>query len=66
MVDGDHILGICALALQRRGKLRRKTVVGTVMSNLGLEVALKKAGIELVRSPGGRPLRLGGHAQRGL
>jgi phosphoglucosamine mutase len=53
VVDGDHIMGICALDLHRRGKLRRKTVVGTVMSNLGLEVALKNAGCRLLRAPVG-------------
>ncbi len=53
IVDGDHILGICALHLQMREKLRRKTVVGTVMSNLGLEVALKKKGLKLLRTPVG-------------
>jgi phosphoglucosamine mutase len=50
VADGDHILGICALALLRRGRLPHKTVVGTVMTNLGLEVALKRAGIKLVRA----------------
>ena len=53
VADGDHILGICALALLRQGRLPHKTVVGTVMTNLGLEVALKKAGIKLVRAPVG-------------
>jgi phosphoglucosamine mutase len=53
IVDGDHILGICALDLQRRGRLQRKTVVATVMSNLGLEVALKEHGIRLLRAPVG-------------
>ena len=53
LVNGDHILGICALDMQRRGKLPRKTVVGTVMSNLGLEVALKQQGLRLVRAPVG-------------
>jgi phosphoglucosamine mutase len=53
VVDGDHILGICALDLQRRERLHRKTVVGTVMSNLGLEVALKEHGIRLLRAPVG-------------
>jgi phosphoglucosamine mutase len=53
IVDGDHILGICALDLQRRERLHRKTVVGTVMSNLGLEVALKEHGIRLLRAPVG-------------
>ncbi|MBM4286487.1 MAG: phosphoglucosamine mutase, partial [Deltaproteobacteria bacterium] len=53
IVDGDHILGICALYLDRRQKLNRKTVVGTVMSNLGLEVALKSRGLKLLRTPVG-------------
>jgi phosphoglucosamine mutase len=50
VVDGDHILAICALDMQRRQTLRRKTVVATVMSNLGLEVALKKNGLKLMRT----------------
>jgi phosphoglucosamine mutase len=50
VVDGDHILGICALDMQRRERLPRKTVVGTVMTNLGLEVALKQHGLKLVRA----------------
>ncbi len=50
VVDGDHILGICALDMLHREKLPKKTVVGTVMSNLGLEVALKANGLRLVRA----------------
>ena len=53
VVDGYHIMVICALDLHLRGKLRRKTVVGTVMSNLGLEVALKDQGCRLLRAPVG-------------
>ena len=53
LVNGDHILGICALDMQRRAKLPSKTVVGTVMSNLGLEVALKQQGLRLLRAPVG-------------
>jgi phosphoglucosamine mutase len=53
IVDGDHIMGICALDMLERERLRRKTVVGTVMSNLGLEVALKERGARLVRTPVG-------------
>jgi len=53
IVDGDHILGICALDMLDRERLRRKTVVGTVMSNLGLELALKARGIRLLRTPVG-------------
>jgi phosphoglucosamine mutase len=50
VVDGDHILAVCARDMHRRGRLKRKTVVGTVMSNLGLEVALKDMGCKLVRT----------------
>jgi phosphoglucosamine mutase len=50
VVDGDHILAICALDMQRRQTLKRKTVVATVMSNLGLEMALKKHGLKMVRT----------------
>jgi len=50
VVDGDHILAICALDMQRRQTLKRKTVVATVMSNLGLEVALRNHGLKLVRT----------------
>jgi phosphoglucosamine mutase len=53
VVDGDHILGICALDMFRRERLPRKTVVGTVMTNLGLEVALREQGLKLVRAPVG-------------
>ena len=49
-VDGDHIMAICALDMSRRQTLKRKTVVATVMSNLGLEMALKKHGLKLMRT----------------
>ena len=50
VVNGDAILGIAGLHLLRRGELPRKTVVATVMSNLGLELALGAAGAKLVRT----------------
>ncbi|MEW6387239.1 MAG: phosphoglucosamine mutase [Thermodesulfobacteriota bacterium] len=53
VVDGDRILAVCARDMHQRGRLRRKTVVGTVMSNLGLEVALKRIGLRLLRAPVG-------------
>ena len=53
IVDGDHLLAICARDLHKRERLRRKTVVGTVMSNLGLEMALKGMGLKLLRAPVG-------------
>ena len=49
-VDGDAVMAICALQMMREGRLRQNTLVATVMSNLGLEVALKQAGGCLVRA----------------
>ena len=53
VVDGDAIMGIIAAEMLRSGTLQRDTVVGTVMSNLGLEFALKKMNAQLVRTPVG-------------
>jgi phosphoglucosamine mutase len=53
VVDGDHAMAALALDMQARGHLKGRTVVGTVMSNFGLELALAKAGIALVRTPVG-------------
>ncbi len=49
-LDGDDVLAICAFDMQERGQLRGNGVVGTVMTNFGLEVALKQRGLELYRS----------------
>jgi phosphoglucosamine mutase len=53
IVDGDAVLAMCATRMKRDGELRRDTVVGTVMSNLGLERALDAQGIAFVRTPVG-------------
>ena len=45
VVDGDKIMAICANELKRKGKLFADTLVVTVMSNLGLHVAMRKIGI---------------------
>ena len=50
VLDGDHILALCALDLKSRNLLRSNTVVATVMSNIGLELCLKEAEIKLVRT----------------
>jgi len=50
VVDGDRVMAICALHAARSGGLPANRVIGTVMSNMGLEVALRKAGISLVRT----------------
>ena len=46
-VDGDQIMAILAVALKDAGKLRDDVLVATVMSNLGLKLALRDAGISL-------------------
>lgn len=53
VIDGDHIMAALALDLKATGRLSRQTVVGTVMSNFGLELAMGKAGITLLRTPVG-------------
>jgi len=50
VVDGDQIMGMCAVEMDAQDDLRRKTVVATVMSNIGLEIFLKKHGITLIRT----------------
>lgn len=50
IVDGDAVLAMAATELHAAGALRHNTVVATVMSNLGLELALRERGIALVRS----------------
>ena len=50
IVDGDHILGICALHLQKTGQLEGDKVVSTHMSNAGLERMLKEKDIEFIRT----------------
>jgi phosphoglucosamine mutase len=47
---GDHILLICGQWLKAQGKLKANTVVSTVMSNIGLDVAMKERGIEVLRA----------------
>jgi phosphoglucosamine mutase len=54
VVDGDQIIGLCAIEMKRQGALgKNPTVVTTPMSNIGLELALKKQGIEMLRVPVG-------------
>ena len=50
IVDGDHTMAICAADLLARRKLKKKTLVATVMSNMGLEIAMQKLGGSLVRT----------------
>lgn len=50
IVDGDQIMAVCAIDLKQRGLLKQDTLVCTVMSNLGLDIAMKKAGIKTVKT----------------
>ena len=50
IVDGDQIMAICAEEMLARQKLAKKTLVATVMSNLGLEIAMQRLGGKLVRT----------------
>ena len=53
IVDGDAVLLLLGLYLKERKKLPHDTLVATVMSNIGLEIALQRHGIRLVRTPVG-------------
>ena len=50
IVDGDQIMAICAEEMLQRQKLAKNTLVATVMSNLGLEIAMQRLGGKLVRT----------------
>ena len=65
-VDGDQLLALFAADLMQRGQLRGGGVVATVMSNLGLELALEELGLDLVRTQVGdryvvEAMRAGGY-----
>lgn len=49
-IDGDRILTICGLRWLKEGRLKKGTVVTTIMSNLGLDRAIEKAGGKVVRT----------------
>jgi phosphoglucosamine mutase len=50
VIDGDYILYVLTLFFKRRGLLKNNTVVGTLTTNYGLEDALKKEGVKLLRT----------------
>ena len=49
IVDGDAVMLMCAKQMKTEGRLKGNAIVATVMSNIGLELALKEAGIGIVR-----------------
>ena len=53
VVNGDAVLLVAAREMKKRGTLRENTVVATTMSNMGLEVALRKEDIRMLRAPVG-------------
>ncbi len=66
VVDGDAVMSMCARRMKEEGSLRKHTVVATVMSNLGLERALERMGITLLRTQVGdryvvEAMRAGGY-----
>ena len=65
-LDGDHVLLMCAKQMKAEGRLRGNAVVATVMSNIGLELALQKLGIELVRTAVGDKYVMEEMQKRGL
>ncbi len=50
IIDGDHILAICGTYLHKNNKLKNNTIVGTVMTNIGLDIYLKSKGINIVKT----------------
>jgi phosphoglucosamine mutase len=70
IIDGDHIMAILALAMKDAGELSRNTLVATVMSNLGLKMAMQESGIEMIETAVGdryvlEQMREGGYALGG-
>ena len=66
VVNGDAVLLMCARQMKTEGRLRGEAVVATVMSNIGLELALKEQGIELVRCSVGDKYVMEAMLARGL
>jgi len=69
-VDGDHILAICAVNMKNTGKLKKNTIVATVMSNMGLDEAMEEHEINVIKTPVGdryviEEMRKGGYVLGG-
>ncbi|MEY4993944.1 MAG: hypothetical protein RIS82_1066 [Actinomycetota bacterium] len=70
IIDGDQIMAILALSLKERGQLARNTLVATVMSNLGLRIAMQENNIEMIETGVGdryvlEEMRAGGYTLGG-
>ena len=66
VVDGDAVMLMCAKQMKAEGRLKGNAIVATVMSNIGLEIALREAGIEMVRCPVGDKYVMEEMMRRGL
>jgi phosphoglucosamine mutase len=66
IVDGDAVLLMCGRHLKQLGELEGNGVVATVMSNIGLELALRESGIDLIRCPVGDKYVMEEMIRRGL
>jgi len=66
IVDGDQIMAILALAMKQRGDLKDDTLVATVMSNLGLSVAMQQHGISVLQTAVGDRYVLESLTEHGL
>lgn len=53
IVNGDAVLLLAARLMKQRGQLANDVVVATTMSNMGLEIALRRSGIRMLRAPVG-------------
>jgi len=50
IMDGDHILAVCGTELYKQNKLKNSTIVGTIMTNMGLDLYLKENGMNIVKT----------------
>jgi phosphoglucosamine mutase len=66
VIDGDAVMLMCARHMKSQGRLNGDALVATVMSNIGLEMALRDSGIELVRCPVGDKYVMEEMIRRGL
>jgi phosphoglucosamine mutase len=66
IIDGDAVMLMCARQMKTEGRLRGDAVVATVMSNIGLEIALRESGIDTVRCDVGDKYVMEEMTKRGL
>ncbi|MDD6039770.1 MAG: phosphoglucosamine mutase [Clostridia bacterium] len=50
LINGDQVMAMLALYLKEQGRLRQNTLVATVMSNMGLDIAMKKHGVKVEKT----------------